>query len=137
MIKKATNHFSVDYGENLPKLEGNFQRLEQVMINLIQNACQSLPNRDRGVFVSTFFDEDKGHIVVRVEDQGVGIRSDSLTHITDPFFTTKQDAGGVGLGLSISARIIEEHRGRMRFRSEPGKGTTAEVILPYDQTRMT
>ena len=137
MIKKATNHFSIDYGENLPKLRGNFQRLEQVMINLIQNACQSLPNKDRGIFVSTFCDEGKGNIVVRVEDEGVGIRSDSLTHITDPFFTTKQDAGGVGLGLSISARIVEEHRGWMRFRSEPGKGTTAEVILPYDLSIMT
>ena len=137
MIKKATNHFSIDYGENVPKLRGNFQRLEQVMINLIQNACQSLPNKDRGIFVSTFCDKDKGNIVVRVEDQGVGIRPDSLTHITDPFFTTKQNAGGVGLGLSISARIIEEHRGRMRFRSEPGKGTTAEVILPYELSIMT
>lgn len=134
MIKKATNHFSVEYEENLPKLRGNFQRLEQVMINLIQNACQSLPDKHKGVFVSTFFDEDRGNIVVKVEDEGVGIRPDSLPHITDPFFTTKQDVGGVGLGLSISARIIEEHRGKMRFRSEPGKGTTAEVILPYDQS---
>ncbi|MBW2641883.1 MAG: HAMP domain-containing histidine kinase [Deltaproteobacteria bacterium] len=73
------------------------------------------------------------NIVVKVKDEGVGIPSESLAQITDPFFTTKHDSGGVGLGLSISSRIVEEHGGRMTFVSEIGKGTTAEIILPVNQ----
>jgi signal transduction histidine kinase len=69
-------------------------------------------------------------IVVTVQDRGVGISSGSLRFITDPFFTTRQDSGGVGLGLAIASGIVEEHGGRMTFDSEPGKGTTARVYLP-------
>jgi PAS domain S-box-containing protein len=130
IINKSTSHFSVEYGKNLPLLSANFQRLEQVFINLIQNACQALPDSKRGIFVSTYWDEAMSNIVVNVKDEGVGIASEILAQITDPFFTTKHDSGGVGLGLSISSRIIEEHGGRMTFVSETGKGTTAEVILP-------
>jgi PAS domain S-box-containing protein len=132
MIKKSTDHFTTDFEKNLPPFTGNFQRLEQVMINLIQNACQALPDASKGIFVSTKYDKETGSIVVRVGDEGVGISQECLSHIMDPFFTTKQDAGGVGLGLSISARIIEEHGGTMNFTSEPGKGTTVEIVLPLE-----
>lgn len=137
MIKKSTSHFSVEYGRDLPVLSGNFQRLEQVFINLIQNACQALPDSKSGLFVSTSWDEAMNNIVVKVKDEGVGIPSESLAQITDPFFTTKHDSGGVGLGLSISSRIVEEHGGRMTFVSEIGKGTTAEIILPVNQKNNT
>jgi PAS domain S-box-containing protein len=130
LIEKSTKRFSISYGKHLPRLRGNSQRLEQVMINLIQNACEALPDAQKGIFVSTSCDKSTGSIVVRVRDEGVGIRRDILAHITDPFFTTKQDAGGVGLGLSISLRIVQEHGGRMRFTSKPGKGTKAEIVLP-------
>ena len=69
-------------------------------------------------------------IVLAVEDQGSGIPEENLPHITDTFYTTRYDTGGVGLGLSISAKIVEEHGGRMRFTSEPGQGTTVMVTLP-------
>jgi polar amino acid transport system substrate-binding protein len=69
-------------------------------------------------------------IVVIVQDEGIGIPPEVLPHITDPFFTTKSDSGGIGLGLSISLRIIKEHDGTLNFTSEPGKGTTAKIILP-------
>jgi PAS domain S-box-containing protein len=137
MIKKCTSHFSVEYGRYLPVLSGNFQRLEQVFINLIQNACQALPDSKRGLFVSTSWDEAMNNIVVKVKDEGVGISSESLSQITDPFFTTKHDLGGVGLGLSISSRIVEEHGGRMTFVSVIGKGTTAEIVLPVNQKNNT
>jgi PAS domain S-box-containing protein len=137
MIKKSTSHFSVEYGRDLPVLSGNFQRLEQVFINLIQNACQALPDSKSGFFVSTSWDEAMNNIVVKVKDEGVGIPSERLAQITDPFFTTKHDSGGVGLGLSISSRIVEEHGGRMTFVSEIGKGTTAEIILPVNQKNNT
>ena len=130
MIKKSTNHFSVEYGKGLPVLTGNSQRLGHVFINLIQNACQALPDTQRGIFVSTSCDEEMYNIVVIVRDEGVGIPSENLPHIMDPFFTSKIDPGGVGLGLWISSGIVEEHGGRMIFTSELGKGTKAEIILP-------
>jgi PAS domain S-box-containing protein len=134
MITKSTSHFSVRYGEKIPSLRGNFHRLEQVIINLIQNACHSLPDIRRSISLSTSFDEKAWRIVVKVEDEGVGISPDVLPHITDPFFTTKSGSGGIGLGLSISSRIVKEHGGTLTFSSEPGKGTTAEIILPVLQT---
>jgi PAS domain S-box-containing protein len=133
MINKSTSHFSVTYGETLPELRGNFHRLEQVIINLIQNACQSLPDVRRGISLSTGYDVKTSCIVVKVQDEGVGILPEVLPHITDPFFTTKSNSGGIGLGLSISSRIIKEHGGTLVFASDPGKGTIAKITLPVSQ----
>jgi len=130
MIMKSTSRFSIDYGHHLPLFKGNFQRLEQVIINLIQNACQALRNTRKSICVSASYDEKRRGIVVNVEDEGVGIASEILPYITDPFFTTKQESGGIGLGLSISSRIVKEHGGTLTFASEPGKGTKAEIVLP-------
>ena len=135
MIKKSTDRFSIEYGENIPLLKGNFQRLEQVMINLIQNACQALPDAKKGIFLTVQFIEEKSAIVIKVRDEGTGMHPETLLHITDPFFTTKHDSGGVGLGLSISAKIVEEHGGTMHFESEIGTGTTAEITLPVDRKK--
>jgi polar amino acid transport system substrate-binding protein len=132
---KATTHFSVEYGDSLPPLKGNFQRFEQVIINLIQNACQALPNAQRGIFLSTSYDEKRGCVIVKLQDEGMGIPADVLPHIAEPFFTTKYDFGGLGLGLSISSRIVKEHGGTLNFTSEQGKGTTAEIVLPVPKTK--
>jgi PAS domain S-box-containing protein len=137
MIKKSTSHFSIEYGENLPHLKGNFQRLEQVMINLVQNACQALPNSQKGIFISITFYKHKSHIEINVRDEGTGIPPETLNHITDPFFTTKHDSGGVGLGLSISSKIVEEHGGTLNFKSEIGAGTTVEITLPVEPQKQT
>jgi PAS domain S-box-containing protein len=133
MITKSTSHFSMRYGEKLPTLKGNSHRLEQVIINLIQNACQALPDIRRGLSLSTSYNEKMHSIVVKVQDEGIGIPPEVLPHITDPFFTTKSDSGGIGLGLSISSRIVKEHGGTLTFTSELGKGTTTEIILPVLQ----
>jgi polar amino acid transport system substrate-binding protein len=137
MIKKSTNRFSIEYGKNIPLLKGNFQRLEQVMINLIQNACQALPDSKKGIFVSVQFIKEKSTIVIKVRDEGTGIPPEEILNITDPFFTTKHDSGGVGLGLSISSKIIEEHGGSMHFKSEIGAGTTVEIMLPVEPQKQT
>jgi len=130
LIGNSTNRFVVEYGKDLPKLTGSSHRLEQVLINLIQNACQALPDPDKGIVVSTSFDELQNNIVIRVEDEGAGIPSESLPYVTDTFFTTKYGSGGIGLGLSISSKIVEEHNGKMTFTSELEKGTKVEVVLP-------
>ena len=133
MIKKSTDHFSVEYNRDLPSLIGNFQRLEQVFVNLIQNACQALKDPKKGIFVSTSCDEEMKHIIVKIQDEGVGIPSENLSQITDPFFSTRQDLGGVGLGLSISSKIVEDHGGKMIFNTKNGRVITVEIILPVNE----
>ena len=130
MINQSTNRFSVHYQDNLPEIRGNFQRLEQVVINLIQNACQALTDKNQRIMVVTEFDNNDGTIVVKIKDEGRGIPGEIRKHIMDPFFTTKREKGGVGLGLSISSKIITEHRGTLKFSTKPGKGTTAILELP-------
>jgi PAS domain S-box-containing protein len=130
VIKNATSHFTIRCDDHLPPVRGSFQRLEQVIINLIQNACQALTDKTGGIFVSTGLDPTGEHVVIRVRDEGRGIPVEDLARIREPFFTTKQESGGLGLGVSISSRIVEEHRGSMRFTSQPGLGTTVEIMLP-------
>jgi PAS domain S-box-containing protein len=133
MVKNSTDRLSVDLEKDLPLVKGNAQRLEQVVINLVQNACQALPDRIKGIRVSTRWDPVNGKVVLRVQDEGLGIPPENLPHITDPFFSTKHESGGVGLGLAISSRIIKEQGGTMCFASEPGIGTTAELFLPLNK----
>jgi PAS domain S-box-containing protein len=130
VIKNATSHFTIRCAPHLPPVRGSFQRLEQVVINLIQNACQALTDKAQGILVATMLDDTGGHVVIRVRDEGAGIPAADLARIREPFFTTKQASGGLGLGLSISARIVEEHGGAMHFTSQPGAGTTVEITLP-------
>jgi signal transduction histidine kinase len=130
LIKKSTNDFSVDYMPNPPVFKGNAQRIEQVVINLVMNACQALPDSDRAVRVRTDIDPVKAQVFVEVEDEGVGVPQEVMQHIKDPFYTTKRDAGGTGLGLAISDRIVRDHEGEMAIISEQGKGTTVRICFP-------
>lgn len=127
-IKRHTNHFSINLSEDIPKIKGNIQQIEQVIINLISNACQALENKEQKITVSTALDNKSMQIIVR--DEGRGISSEDLKYIMDPFFTTKRDIGGTGLGLSISYNIIKDHGGELIINSEVGKGTTAVIKLP-------
>jgi polar amino acid transport system substrate-binding protein len=129
-IRKSTDHFSARYEEDLPLVWGNSQRIEQVVINLVLNACQALPERSRAIEITTHHDAGTDTVVLCVRDQGTGIAPEHLRHLTDPFFTTKRESGGTGLGLSVSAGICKEHGGSLTFESKPGQGTTACLILP-------
>ncbi|HEO70628.1 MAG TPA: HAMP domain-containing histidine kinase, partial [Candidatus Hydrogenedentes bacterium] len=133
MVRGSTRHFRAEYGEDLPPLRGDYQRLEQVVINLVQNACQALPDPEAAITLSTRYDAEENAVVLEVADEGCGIPSESLPHVTDPFFTTKRASGGTGLGLSIASSIVMEHGGRMTFDSAPGKGTRVSVTLPLDR----
>ena len=134
MIQKSTKHFYINYGKEIPQIKGNFQRLEQIVINLVQNACQALQDREKAIRLTTGFDREQGCVYLIVKDEGIGIPEKNLSSITAPFFTSKQDMGGLGLGLSISKRIIEEHGGKVTFESEYGKGTEVAVFLPVSDT---
>jgi len=129
-IKKYTDNFSFEPGENIPLFSGNFQQIEQVIINLIQNALHSLPDRTCGIRVWSFYDKKEDVVVVKVIDDGIGMNPKILDRITDPFFTTKQDQGGTGLGLYISYSIVKSHQGIMEFNSLPGEGTVVTIKIP-------
>jgi polar amino acid transport system substrate-binding protein len=133
MIKKSTNHFSEVYEAHLPVIKGNAQRIEQVIINLLVNACQSLSDKERGISLSTAYEKTSECLIMKIWDQGEGMSSDVLDRIRDPFFTTKRDRGGTGLGLAISDRIVTDHGGRMVFDSALGEGTVVRVCFPVVQ----
>ena len=129
LLKKSTKRFVEEYGTELPPIRGNSQRLEQVVINLLQNSCDALPNNEALITVETGLTEDRQQVYLKVEDQGCGIPADSLNRLTDPFFTTKRGTGGTGLGLSVSAGIIKEHGGKINF-SSTDQGTAVTLIVP-------
>ncbi|MGE4578199.1 MAG: DUF3365 domain-containing protein [Desulfuromonadales bacterium] len=129
-IHKATDHFPTHYATDLPPLLGNMQRIEQVIINLVVNACQALPDRSRSITIQTSFDAAVSEAVLEVADQGVGIAAENLPRLTESFFTTRREEGGTGLGLSVSARIVREHGGTLSFESSPGEGTRVILRLP-------
>jgi len=135
MIKKSTDKFSATYESDIPLIKGNPQRLEQVVINLIQNACQALSSRDQAVCVSTLYDKQKQNVVIEVRDEGIGIDQGTREKIMDPFFTTKRAGEGTGLGLAVSEKISREHGGWIEVSSSKGKGSVFRLVLPTDNKR--
>jgi PAS domain S-box-containing protein len=131
LIKRATNRFSLQLEEDLPNIRGNAQQIEEVIINLISNACQSLTDRDKSISLVTSY--DRKVVRLKVCDQGCGIPEDQLGEVKRPFFTTKLKAGGTGLGLYVSDLIVQDHRGSLDFTSEVGKGTEVTVTLPAEE----
>ncbi|MDA3903494.1 MAG: PAS domain S-box protein [Desulfuromusa sp.] len=129
-IKKATDYFTQDLAKTLPAVRGVAGRLDQVVINLLLNACQALENRSQTISISTDYDVNMEQVRVVVVDAGCGMTAAVLEHIFEPFVTTKRKQGGTGLGLSVSARIIKEHHGELKFTSVPGDGTRATISLP-------
>ncbi len=129
-VRKYCDDCLLDVQEPLPAVQGNAQQLEQVFINLILNALQSLPNRAAKVRISAALEEEAEFIRVTVRDEGCGIPDAIRGRVLESFFTTKTANGGTGLGLSISYRIIQNHGGRMEFNSDAGEGTEVVVRLP-------
>ena len=115
-----------------PKVLGSEARLGQVMLNLLVNALQAIPEGSperHEVRVRTGRD-DSGRALVEVSDTGCGISPQVLSHIFDPFFTTKPSSEGTGLGLPICQQIVQAHGGELKVRSEEGKGSVFTVLLP-------
>jgi PAS domain S-box-containing protein len=127
---KYTENFHLDLDEGIPHVKGSGQQLGQVIINLLMNACQSLPHKHCGIWLATGFDAATGQVTTTVRDEGSGMSRDVGNRIMEPFFTTKLDTGGTGLGLSICQSIIKDHNGFLEFKSEPGNGTTFVVKIP-------
>lgn len=131
-ISSHTDEIALNLQDHLPLLRGNAQRMEQVVVNLLTNALESLPSRKSGIVLSTSVDGETGNLVLTIRDEGHGMDKDTLERITEPFFSTRKDSGGTGLGLYISRMIVHEHGGQLHFSSEPGQGTTVTVMLPRE-----
>jgi signal transduction histidine kinase len=103
--------------------------IQQVLINLIVNGIQAMPNGGR-LYIRGFESPDADRVCIQVQDTGTGISRKDLPKIFDPFFSTKEVGHGTGLGLSVSNRIVKRHGGWIDVKSESGKGTTFTIFLP-------
>ncbi|MBF0214457.1 MAG: PAS domain-containing protein [Magnetococcales bacterium] len=132
-IRNYTDHYEWECDKKSLSVQGNSRQLEQVFINVILNALQSLPGRHCSVWIRTALesDEQSEWVVITVKDQGCGIAPEDLSNVTEPFFTTRAAQGGTGLGLSISALIVRNHGGSIRFAANPKGGTTVTIRLPH------
>jgi signal transduction histidine kinase len=133
-VKKATKCLRLSLSEALPPARAHFQRLEQVIVNLVQNSCQALTDPGQAIELSTSYDSESGLVRIEVADEGRGMKPEELARVKVPFYTTKQSIGGVGLGVSISDSIVAEFGGRLDYESEPGVGTRAIVLLRTART---
>lgn len=116
----------------LPNLMADFDQLQQVFTNLILNAIQAMPNGGR-LIVRTF--KREGQVVVEVQDTGCGISPENMQKLFTPFFTTKKEVKGVGLGLAVSYGIIQRHNGKIDVKSKEGEGSTFTVSLPINSEK--
>lgn len=111
----------------LPALMADFDQLQQVCTNLILNAIQAMPQGGTLIIRTS---TDDSHVKLEIQDTGVGISKENMAKLFTPFFTTKREVKGVGLGLAVSYGIIQRHNGRIEVRSTEGAGTTFAVYLP-------
>lgn len=134
-IIRAHGHFTnasirEDLSPVLPLISGSHYQLEQIVVNLLLNALQSLPYQGGKVTIGTAFSPETGEVLISIRDTGAGIAPEHIARLYEPFFSTRIETGGSGLGLYISNFIINEHGGRLEFESEVGVGTTVIMHLP-------
>lgn len=125
--KKRDFHIDLELNE-VPEVEFNALELQQVLVNLITNAVNALPEQGGRIEVSSEPWGDKG-AVVHVQDNGHGIPPDRLNQVFDPFFTTRAEGEGTGLGLSVSYGLVRHYGGNISVQSSPGEGTRFSVWL--------
>lgn len=135
-VRKSVRRVNIDLAEDLPQVPGHFQKLEQVVANLVLNAANAITDGDSGeVSISTQFVERLQSVVIEVEDNGLGMSKEVIARVFDPFYTTRRDSGGTGLGLSVSYGLIQEHNGIIGVLSQPGVGSKFTVYLSLDPGR--
>lgn len=111
----------------LPPISMDREQMKQVILNLLLNAVQAMPNGGHLTLRGQVLENDRW-VTLSIQDSGIGIPSEDMNKLFDPFFSTKE--GGVGLGLSIAHRIIDQHHGKIEVESATGKGTLLTVWLP-------
>jgi cell cycle sensor histidine kinase DivJ len=123
----------LDLPEDLPEIVADKRALKQVLINLVSNAIKFT---DRGGYVKIAARAEQGHILLSVEDNGIGISAEDMPHIGDQFFQARSSYDrphdGTGLGLSIVKGLVGLHGGQLAMHSRPGEGTCVTLRLPLD-----
>jgi two-component system, sporulation sensor kinase E len=120
-----------ELAEGLPAIPANPDQLKQAFYNLIKNAVQALSH---GGILRVATSRSDTQLEISFEDNGTGIPIEDMAHITEPYFTSKK--AGTGLGLFIVQRILHEHGGHLELLSQPGRGTTARIVLPLAERRV-
>ncbi len=118
-----------DFNPEIPEVMGDFNQSQQCVINLVFNAIDAMPDGGTLTIISDF-DRDDNMVEIKVKDTGQGIDSKDLYQIFDPFYSTKTEGKGLGLGLSVVYGIIDRHKGTITVDSKPGKGTVFTIRLP-------
>jgi signal transduction histidine kinase len=137
---------TVDLAEELPAVYGDSSQIEQVLVNLIVNAVEAMPEGGElkiatdlaapkptdGVGKESIRNKKQEVVKISITDTGIGIPIEIQSAIFEPFFTTKPEGRGTGLGLSSAFGIIRQHGGKIEVKSVPGRGTTFTVSLPAE-----
>ncbi len=126
-LRKANIEVSMELAENLPAITMDFNQISQVVMNLLINAIEAMPDGGK-LRIGIDRSDEPSALILRVGDTGSGILEEDKSRIFDPFFTRKPD--GTGLGLSISRQILENHGAYMELESVAGQGTTIRVVFP-------
>lgn len=137
LLEREMNKYRIHVEKQLaavPSVSANANQIQQVLLNLLINARQAMPDGGR-LLVKLDHDTESQRLVLVVRDNGSGIPADRLPRIFDPFYSTKAGPdetgkGGTGLGLAACRNIIEAHRGRIRVQSTVGKGTEFTIMIP-------
>jgi len=129
-LKTSNIEVVLDLAPGLPRIVVDFQQVEEVFLNLILNAEQAMTETGRGGKLGIKTQKVRDYIRISFTDDGPGIPKEHLDKLFDPFFTTRGERGGTGLGLSVCHGIVVEHGGRIYIRSQPGKWATFFVELP-------
>jgi len=117
--------------ENLPWVSVDQNQMKQVLLNLVHNALQAMPNGgEMEISTGVLTRDHREWVTVSVRDTGVGIPPDVQARIFEPFYTTKGKQGGTGLGLSVTYGIVTDHGGQIDVESQPGQGSCFSVRLP-------
>jgi len=123
----------LDISDEIPEFKFDRGKLQQILLNLINNAFSAINDEGRLELIAKLKDSDNVSIVCK--DNGIGISKDNLKQIFDCFFSTKTSSGGTGLGLSITYNLVQEIGGTIEVQSEEGKGTEFTIILPLNKYR--
>jgi two-component system NtrC family sensor kinase len=131
-VTMANIRFSTEFKAKSDLVFCSPNQIKQACVAIIVNATEAV--MENGEIIISTSNPDTGSLKIDITDNGIGIPEDDISHIFEPFFSTKRDTSGIGLGLAIVHGIIKSHNGRIAVKSDPGRGTTISITLPLITT---
>ncbi|MBK6345792.1 MAG: HAMP domain-containing protein [Bacteroidales bacterium] len=131
-IKIINSAFTTDLKAENDLIYCSPNQIKQACVAILVNSKEAITENGEISIMTSNPDEDS--VKIEISDNGIGIAPEDIPHIFEPFFSTKQEARGIGLGLPIAHGIIQSHKGKIQVKSEPGRGTTISIILPVIRT---